>query len=489
MIPTVEQQEAIDVFMLGKNMKINAYAGSGKTSTLKLLARERSSPGVYLCFNKAIATEAAKNFPETVACRTTHSFAYRAVIGNYRRNSSKMANSLRARDTVDALQIKDFPIFGGTDRIESTTIGYAVNQAVKRFCQSDEREFVYRHFEVLPKFSTLPQEEFYALRTLVLSYATTLWEMMVDPETDVALGHDGYVKVWQLSDPVIDTCFILVDEAQDTNPVMLDVLKRQEAQVVYVGDKHQQIYEWRGAVNAMETAIVDRTVNLTKSFRFGQAIADFASDVLATIGETNRIQGNEAVLSALTRDGQRTILCRTNAQILDSLLNLEELTPDKSAAVVGGVDDLIKCIEGIERLQSKRQSAYQMFIGFKDWDEFLLYGKNSGDGEANKIIKLCDKYGLKDLKSALQNVHPSEAKADILLTTAHKSKGREWTGVELAEDFRSQPEKDPDTGETTYNGPETRLFYVAATRAINTLKVPQWAMDTYGVSATSQPTT
>ncbi|MDH2406059.1 UvrD-helicase domain-containing protein [Bradyrhizobium sp. SSUT18] len=66
------------------------------------------------------------------------------------------------------------------------------------------------------------------------------------------LGHDGYLKLWALSSHAIAADFILLDEAQDTNPVVLDVLRKQPAQMIYVGDKYQQIYEWRGAVNAME---------------------------------------------------------------------------------------------------------------------------------------------------------------------------------------------------------------------------------------------
>lgn len=477
--PTLEQQACIEAFLTGDGMKVNAFAGSGKTSTLKMMARERVSPGMYLCFNKAIATESAKSFPETVACRTTHSVAYRSTINTYRTNQQKMGNSLRVRDTVDFLKLKPFPIFGATDALAASTMAYAVNQAIRRFCQSDAREFERKHFEVLPKFKTLPDDEFDILRRRVLSYATDLWQMAVDPKSNVPLGHDGYVKVWQLGDPVIDTCFILVDEAQDTNPVMLDVLRRQEAQVVYVGDRHQQIYEWRGAVNAMEVAVTKHTVNLTKSFRFGQAIADFASDILATIGETERITGNERVVSSLSRDGQSTMICRTNGQILDTLLSIAAEKSRLAAHVVGGVDELINCLEGVERLKGNFTSSYSQFIGFKDWDEFVTYSQKSGDAEAEKIVKLCDKYPISELKSVLRNISPSESNADIVLTTAHKSKGREWSGVELAEDFRVQPEKDEATGEYKHNGPETRLFYVAATRAVNVLKPTAWSLEAY----------
>jgi hypothetical protein len=343
---------------------------------------------------------------------------------------------------------------------------------------SDALTIENKHFENLPKFKTLPEDEWHALRTKVVMWAQMLWADMENPDGITPLGHDGYVKVWQLSEPVIDTCYILVDEAQDTNPVMLDVLRRQEAQIVYVGDKHQQIYEWRGAVNAMETVPVERTVNLTKSFRFGQAIADFASDVLSTIGETNRIKGNENINSRLVRQAQKTILCRTNAQILDTVLSTFEGGGIKSMHVVGGVDDLVRCLEGVERLQEKRPSPYPLFMGFKDWNDFCLYSEASGDTESQKIVKLVDKYGTQELKSALQSVTPSEQRAEMLLTTAHKAKGREWQGVELEEDFKAQPEVDAE-GIRTFNASETRLFYVAATRAINTLKIPAWATVTY----------
>jgi superfamily I DNA/RNA helicase len=44
-----------------------------------------------------------------------------------------------------------------------------------------------------------------------------------------------------LSNPVIAADFILLDEAQDTNPVVLEVLRKQSAQMIYVGDKYQRI--------------------------------------------------------------------------------------------------------------------------------------------------------------------------------------------------------------------------------------------------------
>ena len=63
---------------------------------------------------------------------------------------------------------------------------------------------------------------------------------------------------------------LLVDEAQDTNPAMLDVFLRQKKTTkIIVGDPHQQIYAFRGAVNALDLVRPDVTYHLTQSFRFG----------------------------------------------------------------------------------------------------------------------------------------------------------------------------------------------------------------------------
>lgn len=90
--------------------------------------------------------------------------------------------------------------------------------------------------------------------------------------------HDHYLKMWALQEPVIPTDFLLLDEAQDTNPVMEHVLdtQRDRAQVVLVGDSAQAVYGWRGARDIM-TGSPGRHLRLSRSFRFGPALAHEAN--------------------------------------------------------------------------------------------------------------------------------------------------------------------------------------------------------------------
>ena len=57
-------------------------------------------------------------------------------------------------------------------------------------------------------------------------------------------------------------------------PASIDLLQRQNAPKVLVGDPNQQIYCFRGAVNAMSLIEGSTVFYLTQSFRFGPEVRD-----------------------------------------------------------------------------------------------------------------------------------------------------------------------------------------------------------------------
>lgn len=84
---TPEQYEIINST---GDIKINAVAGSGKTTTIIEYARTRpkSSKILYLAFNKSVKEEAKKRFRdkgiENVEVETAHSLAYKHVVQKHR---------------------------------------------------------------------------------------------------------------------------------------------------------------------------------------------------------------------------------------------------------------------------------------------------------------------------------------------------------------------------------------------------------------------
>jgi superfamily I DNA/RNA helicase len=131
MANTKEQQDIIDtaVKLFNKDnselLKIEAVAGSGKTHTLVQLAKAiNPSSGLYLAYNKAIATESESKFKNlNVRCQTIHSLAYRATVNQY---GLKVGASLKPRD-----------IKGGFDYDEALLI---VN-TIEDFCLSKYTTF------------------------------------------------------------------------------------------------------------------------------------------------------------------------------------------------------------------------------------------------------------------------------------------------------------------------------------------------------------
>jgi len=80
---TPEQQ---DIIQSTSNIKINAVAGSGKTTTIIEYARSQPASAriLYLAFNKSVKLEATKKFVEkglhNVKVETAHSLAFRHVV-------------------------------------------------------------------------------------------------------------------------------------------------------------------------------------------------------------------------------------------------------------------------------------------------------------------------------------------------------------------------------------------------------------------------
>ncbi|MFI9765023.1 hypothetical protein ACIHFB_44670 [Streptomyces sp. NPDC051963] len=92
---------AADIPRSGRHLALQA--GTGRTSTLCLVAADTKRRGCYVDFHQDIARSAAARFPYTVHCRTAHATALAALSHRY----AKRLNSPRKPDwrTGQALRI------------------------------------------------------------------------------------------------------------------------------------------------------------------------------------------------------------------------------------------------------------------------------------------------------------------------------------------------------------------------------------------------
>jgi len=484
--PTDEQQRIVDAFVSGASLKVNAFAGSGKTSTLQLLAAKRPKGGLYLAFNRALADEAAAKFPSSIPCKTTHALARGQVSHIYGGNGSKLTDPLNANRVVDVLGLEELVV--GRDRtISARSLGAIALEIVLRFQRSAADRVGPEHVPNWGVIAMLDAPTRAELESTALRHAAVLWERMRSTRDMVPLGHDGYLKVWALSKPVLVANYVLLDEAQDTNAVVLDVLSRQSAQVIYVGDRYQQIYEWRGAVNAMESVDVARELHLTMSFRFGPAIAGAASKLLAALGEHRTIQGNPTVASRIGCANPDAILCRTNATVLAAVV--AAAGQGNPVHIVGGGDELRRLVDGVADLQQARPTNVPEFFGFSTWREVVAFSETQEGASLSMLVGLVDRYGVKQLAWALGRLTPHEDSARLIVSTAHKAKGRQWKRVALAEDFAAISQE--KSGKAQVDPAELRLLYVAMTRAQLEVELPHEVISHFkldhGAATRSQP--
>jgi UvrD/REP helicase N-terminal domain/UvrD-like helicase C-terminal domain len=457
--PTAEQQDAIEKFDKGGSIKITAFAGAGKTSTLQFLADRRSQRGLYLAFNKSIALEAKSKFPEHVDCRTTHSIAVRYVRGMHKFSRGKLFDAINANQLAEVLGIQGLVLDANTE-LSPVQLAYLILQTIKKFCNSDDYQFGDKHVDLTGRLRTTAEAARSEAVDWVVRKGNTVWHRMLDVNDPIPLGHDGYLKLWSLSRPSLDYNFIFVDEAQDTNPAVLSVLSNQpHAQIVYVGDRHQQIYEWRGAINAMSTIDTSGEAALTQSFRFGAAIAKKASQVLRTLGEPNELHGNEKIRSAICEDKRaRAVLARTNATVISEALRA--LENNRKPHIIGGTHEYRDLLQDVQALMEGRPGQRPEFFGYKNWSEVVASASTEEGEPIRRFVTLVQTNGIARLWKAVLNSVDDENASDVVVSTAHKSKGREWTSVRIAEDFSSCTCEGGKISDA-----EVRLFYVAMTRA------------------------
>lgn len=464
--PTPEQQAIIDAYRRGGNLVIEAGAGTGKTTTLKMLAAaKRGRRGLYIAYNKAIADDAKRDFPQDVKCATAHSLAFGAVGRQFKHRLN--GSRLPAREVCKILNIND-PVRLADDRapLAPNQIARLVMETVARFCRSADPEPSGRHIPKKPGIDT--PEDLKILREVLVPYAAAAWQDLTRTDGRLRFEHDHYLKMWQLSKPKLPTEYVLLDEAQDANPVIADIVNGQDhAQRILVGDRSQSIYGWRGAVDAMETFPADHRLALSQSFRFGAAVAREANKWLGVLGAELRLTGFDRINSMVTPvQVPDAMLCRSNSEAVAQAMNASD--EGRKVALVGGGRDIRRLAEAAVTLKAGTGTDHPELFAFQTWGEVQDYAENDPSGTDLKVfVKLIDSYGPDMVIDAIDRLS-DERGAHLVMSTAHKAKGREWDSVKIAGDFREpKPNGDGTPGEVPRE--EAMLAYVAVTRARLTL--------------------
>ncbi|XP_067118337.1 F-box DNA helicase 1-like [Centruroides vittatus] len=461
-------------------VKIIAFAGTGKTSTLIEYTRLRPHMKfLNVMFNKSVCDYAKTCFPCNVECRTAHSLAWTKIGKKY---ANKLVSKIKPLDIITLLKTKPESVHKyHYARVVLNTIETFMNSAdlyittahVSSYQQTDPNEInILSHKDMLNAADD----------------AEYLWNKMKDKNSPVHIVHDVYLKLYQLSQP--DLSFydcILIDEAQDCNGAMLDFLLKQPCPKILVGDPHQQIYGFRGAKNALEEVNCTHTYYLTQSFRFGPEIAYVASCILEVtkqISNKTLVGGIQSGCITGKSEGQICIIARTNLNLLNEVIRLcciQELRSDEPRSIHGHLNGGIKAynldqIVDIYHLLTAGNSNDNNLIKdkfikrFRDFLTLNQYAKSADDKELLGRIHLVLQH-TSNIPTYIQKIKEkcsySLDMANVVFTTGHKSKGLEFDTVRILDDFVTELDnfRGHQLPTITVDEAEYNLLYVAVTRA------------------------
>lgn len=428
---TKEQRRVVRTPPVGQVMAIQAFAGTGKTTTLHRYAeRWKDRRILYLAYNKALTDESKarfRNLPH-VDVMTIHSMA----LCSFGSDAFELSKGTKPTETITQTCVDDLERYCSTD-----LVGLPENGPVR-----------------------------------------ALWGMMFDTH-EVPVTHDAYLKAFQRTRPILDYDIIMLDEVQDCTDCVLDLVLRQtHATRVLVGDAYQKIYGFRHVNDAFDYIIQNQPsallFRLSVSFRMGFTMMSYVNVFLRRIYNANGFsdskQNGDTHVRFFKREWFRdtshlnslprgtVVLCRYNINLVKLMfvmceqnkafrLHGKSFNFDKEISIATNLTHLLEGnLEAMTREKMKR---------FSTIEEITDHYARQNNHTWRTRLRLYNHFGEQALVRMWRAAEEMQntVDVDLILTTAHQSKGCEFDHVVLFDDF-------PMNQGDAYN-----ILYVAMTRA------------------------
>lgn len=282
MTPSLQQQQILDWFRNETTSAIvEAAAGSGKTSTLALVAQEIKpiSSCVALAFAKVNAEDFKRKLPPHVQSSTFHSIWFR-MLKRYLGTWPKVDGDKTFKWIKDNLSEDDIWIYG---KFVNKLVGFAKNAGIGVLVDDValEWETLIEHHGMYLESRDGDLDEAISIAQRALADAKKDRKVIdFDDMLYLSLAFNVQCDKYNV---------VMLDEAQDTNSVQRSLLRRMVApqpygRLIAVGDPNQSIYGFRGAdADAMEQLKTDFNccvLPLSVSWRCSRAVVEEARKVL-----------------------------------------------------------------------------------------------------------------------------------------------------------------------------------------------------------------
>ena len=426
---TPEQQIIIDHVKNNDGLtKTSAVAGSGKTTLLVAIAKtlkkyNNASSGLYLAYNKSIATEAKKRFPKYVECCTTHSLAYRPTFDLHNLELGMFS----CRNISDKIKYED---------------KCALVEHIRKFCLS-------KHLT----FADYGEEHHLHEKTIELGNKY----LGLMEQGEMVCTHDFYLKLFHIllagSHIEYDKFdFVALDEAGDLNAVTLEIFNLLPTKKkIMVGDPHQNIYMFNHTINCFEVMANEGIMlPMSQSFRVSKEIAsdieDFCQRHLDPLIQFKGIEIEDTAIKT------RAYISRTNASLISKMMELNERgtkygltrTPKQIFQI-----PLMLCglkYNGFipnpeyKHLQTDINHYFESTIIRDEYASPLSYLKSVHEDDVPLInaLNIVLKYGKKAIIECYEKAQKhTSTNQPYILGTSHSTKGLEFDSVEIADDLNT----------------------------------------------------
>jgi len=467
---------------------LEAVAGSGKSTTLIEAVAVIKGQVALMAFNTTIAKELKGKLADKGIdwkkgqAGTCHSFglsALRKSFGKPEVNGDKV--TLMLEIAIDRDQ-ELFPHIGTIARL----ISLAKQSAFGVVC-SDKDE---HNWHNIIEHHDLIDEDNHEMAEAILATARAFFEKsrnivdVIDFDDMIYLPLFHKCRFWQFD-------VVMVDEAQDTNAArraLASAMLKKGGRLIAVGDRHQAIYGFTGADND-SLELIKRDFNaielpLTVTYRCPKAVVDFAKQWVSHIEahetapegsvsqifmydffERNDLKAGSAVLCRLVKPIvslalaliRRKVPCKVEGR--DVAASLKRLVKRWKVVQLEALDNRLDAYLDRERTKLLAKKATAKLQTVEDTVETI-----------KAIIEQCrqdGKHTVNDVSNYIDYLFSDDVTGILVLSTIHKSKGREWETVFWLDRANTCPS--PWARQKWEEEQEANIQYVAATRAKSTL--------------------
>ncbi|WP_067783486.1 UvrD-helicase domain-containing protein [Actinomyces vulturis] len=444
---TDQQRAVVDAFACSDLQSVNAGAGTGKTTVLR--ACVKSQPhlrGLYITYSSDLAQSARSDFAgdgtlgKNIDVKTAHALAWKHTAEPFRQRVKTFVPYQRVAKHMGLKTIEtEHGVFYTSDLMRLIHDGVKM----RRLGVGSTRQVLCEHGleEHLDR----------------LLYVADAWNEDLDnPKGVFPYTHDDYLVSFVRTGMDLGYDYLMLDEAQDADRAIATFFERQDCPKISVGDKYQTIYAWRGTVSMFNDDCA--CLDLTYSWRFGPEIASVANTVLSRLGDM-RLSGC-ASQSSITNHGnidRGAVLCRTNEQVVSEALECSRSY--RSFHIVDKNGETTSSIMDVFRLRAGKRPKSVLMRHIKSYEDLekIVETDNERICTAYRIAR---RYGEHAISKLIANQCPPE-QAEVIFSTAHRAKGKEFDHVLLGKDFRTPIDEMSEE--------ELMLLYVAVSRAKKSL--------------------